>query len=64
MSKIIEDIECIYCSKIFWAYERSVCLIETTCGGCYLNNLPWYTCKDCRMRVSTVPCFICERGYK
>ena len=61
---VIEDIECIYCSKLFWAYEGNVCQVETTCGKCYMDMQPWMDCPDCGHRVIGPVCGICEGGLK
>ena len=62
--KWIGDIECVHCSKFFWAYEGNVCEVGQICGKCYLEQLPWKKCKTCGCVTATTPCFICDRGWK
>jgi len=58
------EVECIQCCHIFMAVKGSTCEVWKLCAKCYLDKQNWYTCQDCGMKVSTTPCFICEKGFK
>ena len=53
-------IECVNCSRFFWAEEDSIWQQELLCGGCVLDALDWKVCKECGSKVSVTPCFICK----
>jgi hypothetical protein len=55
-------VECTKCCHVFEAKKGGMFDTEQLCAGCYLDTMDWYRCPDCRMVVSTRPCFICERN--